>query len=194
MARTLPFRHFANCDNFPSRPPPNRRRERRTVGAHQGTIAASLILAALLLLGAAASRYTEHPLPQFHPEAQIKMVDQFLTKKSPAELWLIWTENYQQLGQAGFTAMEDPRTAPIQRDIDQHRRIQLVLAALAGTLIALAIVLWLTGTATKSPKKSSAQRATIAPTSAAPLFPSSLTRPFSPSLRPCAIRFPPYFV
>jgi hypothetical protein len=114
-------------------------------GARQGTIAASLIAATLLLLGAAASRYTEHPLPQFHPEAQIKMVDQFLTKKSPAELWQIWTENYRQLGDKGFTAMEDPRTVPIQQDIDQHRRIQLVLVALAGAFIAMATVLWLTG-------------------------------------------------
>jgi hypothetical protein len=125
-------------------------------GARQGAITASLILATLLLLGAAASRYSERPLPKFHPEAQIKMVDQFLTKKSPAELWQIWTENYRQLGDKGFTAMEDPRTAPIQQDIDQHRRIQLVLAALAGTLIAVAIVLWLNRRITAGQEKRTA--------------------------------------
>src|SRR5262249_24419977 len=114
-------------------------------GARQGTIAASLILATLLLLGAAARRYTQHPLPQFPPHAQTKIVDQFLTKKSPAELWLIWTENYRELANRGFIAMEDPRTALIQRDIDQHRRIQLVLLAFAGILIVGAIVLWLAG-------------------------------------------------
>jgi hypothetical protein len=129
---------------------------RHSWGARQGTIAASLILATLLLLGAAASRYSEHPLPQFHPEAQTKMVDQFLTKKSPAELWQIWTENYRQLGHTGFTAMEDPRTAPIQQDIDQHRRIQLVLVSLAGAFIAMATVLWLGGRMAPSQKKSNA--------------------------------------
>jgi hypothetical protein len=128
----------------------------RTWGARQGAIAASLIFATLSLLGAAASRYSEHPLPQFHSEAQIKMVDQFLTKKSPAELWLIWTENYRRLGHAGFTAMEDPRTAPVQQDIDQHRRIQLVLVAVAGVFVVAAIALWLTGRTPASQKKSSA--------------------------------------
>jgi hypothetical protein len=113
-------------------------------GARQGAIAASLILATLLLLGAAASRYTEHPLPQFHPEAQTKMVDQFLTKKSAAELWLIWTENYRQLGDKGFTAMEDPRTALIQQDIDQHRRIEFTLIGAAAFCGLVAGVLWLT--------------------------------------------------
>jgi hypothetical protein len=128
----------------------------RNWGARQGAIAASFIAATLLLLGAAASRYTEHPLPQFHPEAQTQMVEQFLTKKSPAELWLIWTENYRQLGDKGFTAMEDPRTAPIQQDIDQHRRMQLVLVALAGAFIAVAAVFWLSGRMAPSQRKSSA--------------------------------------
>jgi hypothetical protein len=128
----------------------------RTWGARQGAIAASLILASLLLMAAGASRYSEHPLPQFHPEAQTQMVDQWLAKKSPSELWLIWTENYRRLGLTGFTVMEDPRTASIQQDIDQRRRIQLALVALASVCVAVAIVLWLSGRGAGSQKNSSA--------------------------------------
>src|SRR5450432_3398339 len=55
---------------------------KRAWGARQGAIAASLIFVGLLLMGAGVSRYSEHPLPQFHPDAQIQMVDQWLAKKS----------------------------------------------------------------------------------------------------------------
>jgi hypothetical protein len=117
----------------------------RTWGARQGAIAANLIVAALLVIAAGASRYFEPLLPQFNPAARNQLVSGEIDKFTPAEAWKIWTENYRQLSRTGFTAMEHPQTAALQRDIDQHRRIQFALLALAAFCASVAGVLWLTG-------------------------------------------------
>jgi hypothetical protein len=123
----------------------NKSSSARTWGARQAWMAVCLIAAALLLSGAVASWYFEPKLPKFSPTAQNQMVDNWITKKSPADLWLIWTENYRQLGRTGFTPMQHQMTDMIQQVIDQHRRIELALLALAALFGVIASALWLSG-------------------------------------------------
>jgi hypothetical protein len=120
---------------------PARETPRSTWGARQGAIAASVIIAGLLLLGAGANRYSEPLLPQFNPEARNQVVSGQIDKLGPAEAWKIWTENYRHLGSTGFVVMEHQLTQVIQERIDQDRRIQMALVALAAICGVVALVL-----------------------------------------------------
>ena len=64
-----------------------------------------------------------------------------IDKLGPAEAWKIWTENYRHLGSTGFVAMEHQLTQVIQERIDQDRRIQMALMALAAICGVVALVL-----------------------------------------------------
>jgi hypothetical protein len=114
----------------------------RKWGARQGTIAACLIFAGLFVLGAAASRFTEPQLPQFHPEARNQQVSNEIDKLSPADAWKVWTENYRQLAYTGFAPMQHELTDIIQQVIDQHRRIQFALAVLAAICGVVAFIVF----------------------------------------------------
>jgi hypothetical protein len=108
--------------------------------ASKGLVAAGLIVAGLLAIAAAWSWLTEPAVPKFDPDAQLRAVDMELAEITPSNAWLRWVTYYQPLARLGFSDLQYPYTAVIERQIAQRRFLQTMLLVIAGVCAAVALI------------------------------------------------------
>jgi hypothetical protein len=115
-----------------------------TWGARHGIVAACLILAAVAGLWALWSRLREPYVAPFDAEVRRQVVERGLEELTPAQAWQQWIEWFRPLAERGFSELEHPHQANIDRYVAKERFLQKTLLAIAGVFVAVAVVaaLW----------------------------------------------------
>ena len=112
-------------------------------GFRQAAITVSLLLAAVCLIVAAASRYSERPIPTIDPVVRTTLVDKQVSAMTPLQAWQSWIESYQSLATTGFEVYKHPATDAMQQNLDWHRWIQWSALGLAAVFVVVAVVGWM---------------------------------------------------
>jgi hypothetical protein len=114
-------------------------------GLRQAATTVSLLAAAACLVVAAASWYSERPVPTIDPVAYATNVDRLVSQMTPLEGWQRWVDTYRPLATKGFDVYKHPATDEMQQVLDWHRWIEWIALALAAVCVAAAIVIGLAG-------------------------------------------------
>jgi hypothetical protein len=112
--------------------------------ARRGIIAACLILATALAAVTLWNRVTEPKLAPFSPVVRQQVVEEGLSKLTPAEAWHLWVSRYRPLAEQGIVEFEHPHAAAIDQEVSKRRFFQRTLLAVAATFAAVAALaaLW----------------------------------------------------
>jgi hypothetical protein len=116
-----------------------------TWGLREGAITVCLLVALACLIAAAASRYSEQPLPTIDPVARTESVDRELTNMTPLQAWERWIDFYEPLKTSGFIVYKHPETDAMQTELDWHRWIQRAALGLAAVFGVVAAGMWFAG-------------------------------------------------
>jgi hypothetical protein len=115
-----------------------------TWDARHGIVVACLILAAVPALWALWSRLREPYVAPFDAEIRRQTVERGLDELTPAQAWQQWIEWFRPLAERGFSELEHPHQAAIERYVAKERFLQKTLLVIAGVFVAVAVVamLW----------------------------------------------------